>query len=203
MLDPRFSHSSPQSGWVGWGCLGVLLSGGTPDLLIAHCPPSCIIFAFLTAQKSIYLRRKGKLTGISQNTACSRKRLATIPLGPRKHFCAKRKMMFWRKKAVSAPQTRLLYNANKACLTPKCTLIVMQIRLLRIANKASWQEIPVFFTTKRPYSCFHAPAELLERNFPMSKFFTAQTIFACIRRSGVPPDNNKQTNASRIYRRLA
>ncbi len=101
-------------------------------------------------------------------------------------FCAKEKMPLRRKNTAAAPQTRLLYNTGKPCLQHKCTLIGTQTSLLYIASKPRLAKSPPSPATKRLFLPFHDPAEHTERELPMSKNFTAHTIFAYSRRSGVP-----------------
>ena len=131
----------------------------------------CLIFAFLTAPESVHKWRQGKPTGISQNTACSRKRLTATSLDRQNHFCAKIQMIFWHKNAAFAPQTRLLYNANKPCLTHKCTLIAMQRSLLCNANKASLATKPHFLRHKTPVFPFSRPVGTPGMELPVVKNF--------------------------------
>ena len=132
---------------------------------------TCIIFAFLTALKSVLSQRKGKPAEISQNTACSRKRLIAMPLDKRKRFCAKIKVPFWREKAVAAPQTRLVCIANGPCLTHKCALIVMQRSLLCYANKASLATNPHFLQHKTPIFSLLRPSGTPGMERPAVKIF--------------------------------
>ncbi len=150
--------SLPGRGWMEWACL---------------------IFAFLIVPKSVHTRKLGKPTAISQNTACSRKRLTDMPLDRRRHFCAKIKMIFWRKKAASAPQRRLTCIANMPCLTHKYTLIVMQRSLRRNASKASLATNPHFLRHKTPASLLSQSGGTPGKELPDVKKFYC-TYYICL-----------------------
>ncbi len=167
--------------------LWVLSSGGD-----ARPPNSCTLTAGLyyicisNRPKTRPHAKAGESAAISQNAACSRKRLTAMPLDEYFVLLCKREKPLRRKNMAAAPQTRLVYNTGKPCLQHKCTLIGTQTSLLYIASKPRLAKPPPSPATKRPFLPFHDPAEHTERELPMSKKITAHTIFAYSRRSGVP-----------------